>query len=132
MDRHSLNHYRDAADVFTFLPATRSQFNREINPRSTPLLPSVADYSFSFSLSLSLLCLSMFSYARSVFTRKNRNHRLNLSRLNRNWTILTRVEKLRGDKRERERWRVTVIITTALMTFARHYGGGPMTTGKQL
>jgi len=43
-----------------------------------------------------------------------------------------KAEKLRGNERVRERRRMTVIITTALMTFAGHHGGGPVTTGKQL
>jgi len=90
-------------------------------------LPTTPFLSLFLCLSSAFQCFSM----RGACSRERIGitHRLNLSRLNRNWTILTRCRKI---KRERERWRVTVIITTALMTFARHHGGGPMTTGKQL
>lgn len=49
MTRYSLDHYRDADDVFTFLAAMRSRFNREIDPRSIPPFPFVIDHSICLS-----------------------------------------------------------------------------------
>lgn len=111
MNRHSLDHYRWRY-IYFLDRLSGSRLNRKIDPRSIPLRSS--DHSLFF---FSLLPLS----SRDIHARR-RESLIVYTISSRNWTILTRCRKKSQGWRtreRRERRRETMIITAALMTYAR-------------